>query len=206
MAGLPGALRWDGDRNGSFGRFRVRDTPRMRRSAGILLFRHDRDGLRVLVAHPGGPLWARRDDGAWSIVKGEADEGESSDAELLRVAAREFREETGHELPDGEPISLGEIRQWSGKLVRAWALEGDLDPGSIVSSTFELEWPPRSGRRVTVPEIDRVAWMTPDDARRALNPAQAAFLDVLERALGGTSGRVGRARGPDRIPSERRRV
>jgi predicted NUDIX family NTP pyrophosphohydrolase len=139
----------------------------------------------VLIAHPGGPLWARKDGGAWSLVKGEADDGESAPDELLAVARREFQEETGQPAPPGDPLSLGQVRLKSGKTVHAWALQADLDPAAIVSGTFEMEWPPRSGRRATFPEIDRVAWSTPDEARERLNPAQAAFVDRLLAALGG---------------------
>lgn len=154
-------------------------------SAGLLPYRHGPRGLEVLVAHPGGPLWARKDAGAWSLIKGEADEGEAAPDELLGVARREFQEETGHPPPDGEPLPLGHVRSKSGKVVWAWAVPGDLDPATIVSGTFELEWPPRSGRRASFPEVDRVAWSTPDEARERLNPAQAAFVDRLVAALGG---------------------
>jgi len=145
-------------------------------SAGLLLFRRNGDGIEVLVAHPGGPMWAHRDMGAWSLPKGAPDDHE---VDLLDAARREFREETGHEPPDGPYFDLGEVRMRSGKVVHAWAVEGDLDPTSIRSMTIELEWPPRSGRIVTVPELDRVAWLRPTDARRRLNPAQAGFVDRL---------------------------
>lgn len=149
-------------------------------SAGLLLFRRTHDGVEVLVAHPGGPMWARRDTGAWSVPKGAPEDHE---VDLLEAARREFREELGHEAPDGPVIDLGEVRMRSGKVVHAWATEGDLDPRSISSMTVTLEWPPRSGNRITVPEIDRVAWCGPGDARRRLNPAQAAFVDRLLQAL-----------------------
>lgn len=149
-------------------------------SAGLLLFRRTGDGIEVLIAHPGGPMWARRDEGAWSLPKGALD----VDEDLLDAARREFREETGHAAPDGPSIDLGEVRMRSGKVVHAWGVEGDLDPAAIESMPFELEWPPRSGRRVTVPEIDRVAWLRPGEARRLLNAAQAAFVDRLLEALG----------------------
>lgn len=151
----------------------------MRVSAGLLLYRVDADGVRVLLAHPGGPLWATRDDGAWSIPKGELD----GDEEPLDAARREFAEESGQPPPDGPYLDLGEVRLRSGKLVRAWAVEGDLDPATAVSSTFELEWPPRSGRRISVPEVDRFAWFRPDEAARKLNPAQVAFVERLVRHL-----------------------
>ncbi len=122
-------------------------------SAGILLYRRAGDGVEVLVAHPGGPIWSRRDVGAWSLPKGAPLDGE----ELLDSARREFHEETGHLAPEGDPIDLGEVRMRSGKTVHAWAIEGDLDPGRLHSMIAEIEWPPRSGHRLQVPEIDRVA-------------------------------------------------
>lgn len=156
-------------------------------SAGILLYRL-RDGLpEVLLAHPGGPLFARRDDGAWTIPKG-APNGET---DLLLVARREFTEETGHELdriaadPTRAPLALGTVVQRSGKVVHGWAIEGDLEPSRAHSNTFEMEWPPRSGRKREMPEIDRVAWFGPDEARRKANPSQAAFIDRLLDALEG---------------------
>ena len=151
-----------------------------RRSAGLLLYRRRGDALEVLLAHPGGPLWAAKDEGAWSLPKGEADPGELDDE---AVARREFEEETGHPAPAGPSTALGDVRLRSGKVIRAWALEGDLDPALATSSTFELEWPPRSGRRREFPEVDRVAWFDPPTARRKLNPAQAAFVDRLVDAL-----------------------
>ena len=150
-------------------------------SAGILLYRRRGDRLEVLLVHPGGPLWARRDDGAWSVPKGEY----GPDEEPLAAARREFAEERGAQPPDGPPEDLGEIRQRGGKRVRAWALEGDLDAGAIVSNTFELEWPPRSGRRIDVPEVDRAEWFALADARPKINPAQAELLDRLARAIDG---------------------
>lgn len=152
-------------------------------SAGILLFRRRGGGVEVLIAHPGGPLWASKDAGAWSIPKGEADEGESTDDDLFRVALREFAEETGHPAPYGEPLDLGTVRLKSGKVIHGWAIEGDLDPATASSTTFELEWPPRSGRRQTYPEVDRVAWSEPAEARKRLNPAQAAFVERLLQAI-----------------------
>jgi predicted NUDIX family NTP pyrophosphohydrolase len=152
-----------------------------RLSAGILLWRRRRTGIEVLLGHPGGPFFARKDAGVWSVLKGEPDVGEA-DLELL--ARREFEEETGHVPPEGPTIDLGEIRQSGGKVVRCWAIEGDLDPGDAVSNTFEMEWPPRSGRTQAFPEIDRVAWFEPAAARTKINAAQAAFLDRLEAALG----------------------
>jgi predicted NUDIX family NTP pyrophosphohydrolase len=152
-----------------------------RLSAGILLWRRRGDGIEVLLGHPGGPYFARKDAGVWSVLKGEPDAGEA-DLELL--ARREFEEETGHVPPEGPTIDLGEIRQSGGKVVRCWAIEGNLDPADAASNTFEMEWPPRSGRVQEFPEIDRVAWFEPAAARTKINAAQAAFLDRLEAALG----------------------
>lgn len=154
-------------------------------SGGILLYRRASGTLQVLLAHPGGPYWAARDEGAWTVPKGLAEPGEK----LSAVAMREFAEETGFELsaiavdPTRAPIPLGEISLKSGKVVHAWAVEGSLDPDHAHSNEFEIEWPPRSGRRQVVPEIDRVAWFEPPEARRRLHPAQAAFVDRLEAAL-----------------------
>jgi predicted NUDIX family NTP pyrophosphohydrolase len=147
-------------------------------SAGIVLHRGTPGALEVLLVHPGGPLWARRDAGAWSIPKGEYEPGEDP----LAAARREFEEELGAPPPDDEAFDLGEIRQKSGKRVRAWAIGGDLDPSTIQSNMFELEWPPRSGRRQRFPEVDRAQWFTLAQAREKINPAQAALLDRLERA------------------------
>jgi len=156
-------------------------TSRAKRSAGILLWRRSLSGaVEVLIGHPGGPFFARKDDGAWSVLKGEFEPTE----EPLAVAYREFEEETGVAAPAGPAFELGEVRQANGKTVLAWALEGDLDPTLAVSNTFDLEWPPRSGRIQSFPEIDRVAWFDLQAARAKLNPAQAAFLDRLALALG----------------------
>ena len=153
---------------------------RPRRSAGLLLYRRSgADGIEVLLAHPGGPIWAKRDEGVWTVPKGEFHDGE----EAWAVARREFEEETGHPPPDGEPIELGEIRQKGGKLVEAWALEGDLDPATAHSNTFPMEWPPRSGRWITIPEIDRVEWFAPDEARRRIKDTQIPFIDRLLEAV-----------------------
>jgi predicted NUDIX family NTP pyrophosphohydrolase len=145
------------------------------RSAGILLFRRAGADVEVLIVHPGGPLWAGRDDGAWSIPKGECDPGE----EPLAAARREFAEEIGSPAPAGEPLALGEVRLKSGKRVIAWALEGDLDAAAIRSNTFTMQWPPRSGRTQAFPEVDRGGWFDPARARVKLNPTQAEFIDRL---------------------------
>jgi predicted NUDIX family NTP pyrophosphohydrolase len=152
-----------------------------RTSAGVLLWRRRKGRLEVLLGHPGGPYFARKDEGDWTVLKGEVEPGE----ELTAVARREFEEETGHPIDDDAPmVELGEIRQKSGKVVLAWAVEGDLDPEAAVSNTFEMEWPPRSGRTAEFPEIDRVDWFTLKKARVKIKGAQAPFLDRLERALG----------------------
>ena len=155
------------------------------RSGGILLFRRTASGqLEVLLAHPGGPYFAKRDAGSWTIPKGQPD-GED---DLLVVAEREFGEETGHPIADvrldgARAVELGTVTLASGKIVHGWAVEGDLDPDAVVSNEFEIEWPPRSGRRARFPEIDRVAWLVADEARTRIHPAQAAFIDRLEAAL-----------------------
>jgi predicted NUDIX family NTP pyrophosphohydrolase len=157
-------------------------------SAGILLYRRTGDDVQVLIAHPGGPIWSRRDAAAWSLPKGAPLE---SEVELFDAARREFEEETGHAPPDGEAIDLGEVRMRSGKTVHGWGIEGDLDPATLRSMLVEVEWPPKTGRRITVPEIDRLLWASPTEARRRLNPAQAAFVDRLLHALARTNDDVG---------------
>jgi predicted NUDIX family NTP pyrophosphohydrolase len=150
-----------------------------KRSAGLLLFR-EADGRReVLLVHPGGPFWAKKDAGAWSIPKGEIGEGEDP----LTGARREFEEETGVR-PVGEALALEPRRQPGGKLVYAWAMRGDLDPAAVKSTTFSMEWPPRSGRRQEFPEIDRAAWFTLEEARTKILKGQVPFLDDLERVAG----------------------
>lgn len=150
------------------------------RSAGILLYRRRSGALEVLLVHPGGPFWARRDAGAWSLPKGEYGSGEDP----LAAARREFAEELGISPPDGPGHELGQIRQKSGKSVSAWALEGDLDVEAVMSNTFELEWPPRSGRREQFPEVDRAQWFSLHEARAKVNPAQVELLQRLERLVG----------------------
>ena len=154
------------------------EQPMPKQSAGILLYRIDANGPSVLLVHPGGPFWAKKDLGAWSIPKGEYSPGEDP----LEVAIREFEEETGTRL-EGEFRPLGEVRQAGGKRVLAWALEGDLDPAAMRSNTFELEWPPRSGRKQTFPEIDRGAWFSPELAQEKINPSQRELVDRLLRLL-----------------------
>lgn len=142
------------------------------------MFRRTQGGLQCLLAHPGGPFWTRKDDGAWTLPKGELDEGE----EPLAGACREFHEETGQ--PAAGPfLELGEVRLKSGKRVQAWAFEGDFDPTRLQCNLFELEWPPRSGRMQSFPEIDKVGWFDPATARRKLLPAQQPFIDRLETLL-----------------------
>lgn len=147
----------------------------MKRSAGILLHRRGAGGVEVLLVHPGGPFWARKDAGAWSIPKGEHTDEEDPRA----CALREFEEETGTALGAVELAELGAVKLKGGKQVTAWAAEGDLDPEAIRSNTFEIEWPPRSGRRQSFPEVDRAGWFDLDAAREKLNPGQAPFLDRL---------------------------
>jgi len=145
-------------------------------SAGLLLYRQ-RDGtLEVLLVHPGGPFWQKRDDGVWSIPKGEIGENETG----IDVARREFQEELGTPAPNAELRSLGTVRQAGGKVVHAWAGAGDLDVDRLTSNTFEIEWPPHSGKMQRFPEVDRAAWFDLDAARRKLLPAQRAFIDRLE--------------------------
>ncbi|HEY2480148.1 MAG TPA: NUDIX domain-containing protein [Solirubrobacterales bacterium] len=160
-----------------------------KRSSGILLYRNRDDGVtEFLLVHPGGPYWAKRDDGAWSIPKGGIEAAEDS----REAALRELDEELGAAAPELEPgelIDLGSIRQRAGKVVDAWAAEGDFDPAALDSNTFEMEWPPRSGREVEFPEVDRADWFELEAARRKLLPAQGEFLDRLlehlERTVAG---------------------
>jgi predicted NUDIX family NTP pyrophosphohydrolase len=149
------------------------------RSAGIVLHRRVNDRTEVLLVHPGGPFWARRDLGVWSIPKGEYEAGEDP----LDAALREFEEELGSPVPDGDREDLGEIRQRAGKLVRAWAVAGDLDVSRAHSNTFELEWPPRSGKTASFPEVDRAEWFELGLAHDKIVAAQAALLDRLSERL-----------------------
>jgi predicted NUDIX family NTP pyrophosphohydrolase len=152
-------------------------------SAGLLLFRRPQGRLEVFLAHPGGPFWRGRDLGAWTIPKGLVAPGE----ELLAAARREFEEETG--IRPREPfMPLGSVRQKAGKVIHAWAWEGDADASAIVSNTASVEWPRGSGRSITYPEVDRCAWFDPPTARTRLNPAQAELIDRLQGALAGSVG------------------
>jgi predicted NUDIX family NTP pyrophosphohydrolase len=150
------------------------------RSAGILLYRRRRGAIEVLLVHPGGPFWARKDEGAWSIPKGTYEPGEDP----LAAARREFAEETGAR-PEGEAMALGSFRQSSAKIVDVWAVEGDFDPASLRSNTFSMEWPPRSGRVREVPEVDRAEWFTPEEASRKILKGQRPVLQALLQHLGG---------------------
>ena len=156
-------------------------------SAGLLLFREVAGSLEVLLVHPGGPFWAKKDEGAWSIPKGEFEPGEDP----LATARREFEEETGLS-PSGELIPLVPLRQPSGKLVHAWAVRGDFEPSSLRSNTFSMEWPPRSGKRREFPEVDRAAWFSIEEATRKMLKGQVRFLSDLREKLG-NRGAVGRS-------------
>jgi predicted NUDIX family NTP pyrophosphohydrolase len=151
-----------------------------RLSAGLLLWRRGPDGVEVLIGHMGGPFWAKKDDGAWSIPKGEYDAGEDP----LPHALREFEEELGRPAPDGPVVGLGEFPQSGGKVVTVYAREGDFDASEIRSNDFTVEWPPRSGRFRSFPEIDRAAWMTLEAARPKLVKGQVPALDALAAAVG----------------------
>ena len=147
-------------------------------SAGLLLYRRPGGALEIFLAHPGGPFWVNRDLGAWTIPKGVVAEGEP----LIDAARREFEEETGI-TPRSPFHSLGSIRQRAGKLVHAWAWEGDADVATVSSNSMQVEWPRGSGRMLTFPEVDRCAWFTPDEARVRINPAQVALIERLESLL-----------------------
>jgi predicted NUDIX family NTP pyrophosphohydrolase len=150
-----------------------------RQSAGLLLYRRRAGALEVFLVHPGGPFWAKKDLGAWSIPKGEFE----PDEDPLEAARREMREETGFDIA-GPFLPLAPVKQPGGKLVHAWAVEADVDPARVVSNTFTIEWPPRSGRQQTFPEIDRAAWFPIDEARRRILRGQAPLLDNLVQAAG----------------------
>jgi predicted NUDIX family NTP pyrophosphohydrolase len=148
-------------------------------SAGILLFRRAGDSVELFLVHPGGPFFRNKDAGAWSIPKGELNDGEAP----LDAARREFQEETGFS-PEGNFLPLSPVRQASGKVVRAWAVEGDFDPARLRSNTFEREWPPGSGRLQRFPEVDRAAWFPPGEATRRINPGQAPLIGELLALIG----------------------
>jgi predicted NUDIX family NTP pyrophosphohydrolase len=148
-------------------------------SAGVLLYRRSSGGIEVLLVHPGGPFWSAKDLGAWSIPKGEHTAGEDP----LAAARREFQEETGQQLDDGELVPLSEVKLTSGKVIRAWAIEGDCDAEAIHSNLFTMEWPPRSGKKQEFPEVDRAGWFGVEEARQKIHPAQQAFLDRLVNAI-----------------------
>jgi predicted NUDIX family NTP pyrophosphohydrolase len=154
------------------------------RSAGILLYRRSGDGVEVLLGHPGGPYWARKDEGAWMVPKGALEAGEKP----IEAALREFAEEVGP-VPPGTPVPLRTVRQNGGKLVEVFALEGEFDPAALISNEFELEWPPRSGRMRRFPELDQVEWMAMADARRRILASQLPLLEALESLLAGASGK-----------------
>ena len=155
-----------------------------KQSAGLMMFRQGRGVLEILLAHPGGPYWQTRNDGAWTIPKGGIHAGETA----LESAMREFREETGFESA-GPYLPLGHVTQRGGKVVHAWAFEGDCDPSRLVSMETTIEWPPNSGIQIPVPEVDRVEFFTIDRAAAALNPAQAEFIGRLIETLAGRDGR-----------------
>ena len=174
-----------------------------KQSAGLLLYRETPAGLEVLLVHPGGPLWAGRDEGAWSIPKGEFTAAEAP----LQAALREFEEETGAAPPAGEPLPLQPVRQPSGKIVHAWALRGDFDVAALKSNLFSMEWPPKSGQRQAFPEVDQAAWLTLDAARRKIFAGQRPLLAQFEARLArsaapdAAAGAAGRP--PDDTPEPR---
>jgi predicted NUDIX family NTP pyrophosphohydrolase len=146
----------------------------MKRSAGLLMYRRRDARLEVFLVHPGGPFWAKKDQGAWSVCKGEYAEGEAP----LQAAIREFNEETGF-TAQGEFLELGTVQQSGGKMVSAWAFEGDCDPGDLASNRCQVEWPPRSGRMIEIPEVDRGGWFSISEASERILKSQAPFLDRL---------------------------
>jgi predicted NUDIX family NTP pyrophosphohydrolase len=149
-----------------------------KKSAGILLYRMSKEALQVFLVHPGGPYWVKKDDGAWSIPKGEFED----DEDPLAAAKREFNEETGINLY-GEFIELEPVKQKSGKIVYAWAVEGNVDPTTIKSNSFEIEWPPRSGKMKSFPEIDKAEWFTIIEAIQKINPAQSPLIKELQEKI-----------------------
>jgi predicted NUDIX family NTP pyrophosphohydrolase len=149
-----------------------------KKSAGLLLYRHNEGSIEVLLVHPGGPFWRNKDEDAWTIPKGEFD-----DEDPLEAAKREFQEETGSAPPDGQYIPLTPIKQKNRKIVHAWAAEGNFDPATLESNEFETEWPPRSGRMQKFPEVDRAEWFVPDVAKRKMLSGQGALVEELVRKL-----------------------
>jgi predicted NUDIX family NTP pyrophosphohydrolase len=154
-----------------------------KRSAGLLIFRRRASAIEVFLVHPGGPFWAKKDEGAWSIPKGEFDPTE----EPIAAARREFGEETGFEIGDAELLDLGELKQPSGKIIHVWAAPGEYDPAALRSNEFSLEWPPGSGQERQFPEVDRAAWFSLAEAKRRIVPGQRAFIDFLAAKLGGAA-------------------
>jgi predicted NUDIX family NTP pyrophosphohydrolase len=151
----------------------------IKQSAGILMYRIEERALKVLLVHPGGPYWMKKDQGAWTVPKGEF---EAKDEEPLQAAKREFKEETGFTV-DGPFIALGSVRQRSGKIVYAWAAEGDCDAEGITSNAFSLEWPPNSGKQQEFPEVDKAGWFSVDETRIKIKPEQYAFVERLQEIL-----------------------
>ncbi|HYF30326.1 MAG TPA: NUDIX domain-containing protein [Chitinophagaceae bacterium] len=147
-------------------------------SAGILVYRRDKKGVEFFLVHPGGPFWAKKDTGAWSIPKGEYEAGEDP----LAAAKREFKEETGQTI-SGKFIALTPVKQKSGKTVRAWLVQGEVDADNIVSNTFQLEWPPRSGKKITIPEVDKGGWFDADTARAKINEKQAGLIEEAMKLI-----------------------
>lgn len=153
-----------------------------KQSAGILVYRWGNRGVEILLAHHGGPFWAKKDNGAWSIIKGEYDDNENP----FDAAKREFKEETGHDAPEGEYLNLGDYKRKDGKTIHAWAVEADFDAKSIKSNNFEMEWPPKSGNIQKFPENDRAEWFLISQARLKMHSGQDIFLDRLVKKLGVT--------------------
>jgi len=151
----------------------------MKQSAGILVYRKKGAGVEVFIVHPGGPFWAKKDKGAWSIPKGEF----TGDEDMQVAARREFGEETGQAAPEGEHLDLGFVKNKSGKVIYAWAVEGDADAAALQSNTFEMEWPPKSGQQQSFQEVDKAGWFAPEKAMEKLNPAQAPLVERLLEAL-----------------------
>jgi len=149
-----------------------------KQSAGVLLFRMKREQLEVFLVHPGGPFWIKKDAGAWSIPKGEIETGE----EALQVAKREFKEETGQEI-EGSFSELQPVKQKAGKIIKAWAVEGDIDENTIVSNTFEIEWPPGSGKKKIFPEVDKAQWFSLTEASEKINPGQLPLIEELQQII-----------------------